>query len=150
MKILRAKPDQAHELTHIAIAAKAHWGYPQSWMKIWEPQLTFISEYFEENESWVGEIDNKPIAFYTLQNKDGIAWIDNLWVLPEYMGQGVGKQLFLDATSRARQMGYKTLQLEADPNAAGFYERMGMRKIGERIGEVEGQPRTLPIMEMRL
>jgi hypothetical protein len=42
------------------------------------------------------------------------------------------------------------LQLEADPNAVGFYERMGMYKIGERHSEVDGQPRILPIMEMRL
>jgi ribosomal protein S18 acetylase RimI-like enzyme len=149
-QIRRAFPKDADMLSQIALAAKAHWGYPERWMEIWAPQLTFSSEFFKENESWVGEVNNKPIAFYTLQNKDGIAWIDNLWVIPEYIGQGVGKQLFLDAISRARQMGYKTLQLEADPNPVGFYEKMGMHKIGERIGEVEGQPRLLPIMEIRL
>jgi|SRR5687767_370745 len=149
-QIRRAFPEDANMLSQIALAAKAHWGYPDHWMKIWAPLLTFSSEYFEENETWVAEIDSVPIAFYTLQNKDGIAWMDNLWVLPEYIGHGVGKQLFLDAESRARQMGYKTLQLEADPNAVGFYEKMGMHKIGERIGEAEGQPRTLPIMEMKI
>jgi len=150
ISIRRVAPKEADALTQIALSAKAHWGYPESWMEIWTPQLTFRPEYFEENDSWVAEIDHKPIAFYTLQDKAGIAWIENLWVLPEYIGQGVGKELFLDATSRARQMGYKTLQLEADPNAVGFYEKMGMHKIGERHSEVEGQPRILPIMEMDL
>jgi hypothetical protein len=42
------------------------------------------------------------------------------------------------------------LQLEADPNAIGFYEKMGMWKIGERQSEVDGQLRILPIMEMAL
>jgi hypothetical protein len=50
----------------------------------------------------------------------------------------------------ARQRGYKTLQLEADPNAFGFYEKMGMYKIGEWQSEADGQPRILPIMEMTL
>jgi ribosomal protein S18 acetylase RimI-like enzyme len=150
MKILRAKSEWANQLTQIALSAKAHWGYPQRWMEIWTPQLTFNSEYFEENESWVAVLEDRPVAFYTLLDKNGIAWIEDLWVLPEYIGRGVGKKLFLDAMSRAREKGYKTLQLEADPNAVGFYEKMGMHKIGERRGEVEGKPRVLPLMEMDL
>lgn len=150
ISIRRVDPKEAALLTHIALSAKAHWGYPQRWMEIWAPQLTFSPEYFEKNESWVAVMEDRPIAFYTLRDKDGIAWIEDLWVLPEYIGRGIGKQLFLDAISRARQMEYKKLQLEADPNAAGFYEKMGMHKIGERRGEVDGEPRVLPLMEMEL
>ncbi len=147
--IRRAWPEEADALTQIALSAKRHWGYPSRWMDIWTPQLTFSPDYLQENESWIAEEDH-PIAFYTLQERDGNAWIENLWVLPEHMGQGVGKQLFLHAISRSIELGYKILQLEADPNAAGFYEKMGMHKIGERYSEIEGQPRRLPIMEMKL
>jgi len=148
--IRRVLPNEADSLSEIALFAKAHWGYPQKWMEIWKPQLTFSSEYFEGNESWVAEIDNVLIAFYTLQDRNENAWIENLWVLPEYIGQGIGKQLFLHAMELARQRGYKTLQLEADPNAISFYEKMGMYKIGERESAIEGEPRYLPIMEMSL
>lgn len=150
MEIRYALPEDAETLSQIALKAKAHWGYPESLMQLWRPQLTFSPEYFNENESRVLLVDNQPAAFYTLQEKAGIAWLENLWVLPEYIGQGIGKELFLHATSCARQMGYKTLQLEADPNAAGFYEKMGMTKIGERHSEADGQPRVLPLMEIDL
>ena len=150
ISIRRALPEEANVLSKIALSAKAHWGYPERWMEIWTPLLTYSARYFEENESWAAVLDMKSIAFYTLQEKHGTAWIEDLWVLPEYIGQGVGRRLFLDAKSRAYHKGYKTLQLEADPNAMGFYEKMGMHKIGERIGEVEGQPRILPIMEIDL
>jgi ribosomal protein S18 acetylase RimI-like enzyme len=152
MEILltRAKPEQAEALSQIALAAKGHWGYPERWMEIWKSQLTFSPEYIEENESWVAEVDSVPVGFYTLLDKDGKAWIDNLWVSPEFIGKGVGKTLFLHALEASRQRGYKRLQLEADPNATGFYEKMGMRKIGERKTEVEGQPRILSIMEIYL
>jgi ribosomal protein S18 acetylase RimI-like enzyme len=141
-------PIEADALTQIAISAKSHWGYPKHWMEIWAPQLTFTPDYFEKNESWAAVDGDKPIAFYTLQDKDGKAWIGDLWVLPEYIGKGIGKQLFLHAVEFARQRRYKILQLDADPNAVGFYEKMGMKKIGERQSEVDGQPRILPIMEM--
>jgi len=145
-----ALPADANVLTSIAILAKRHWGYPERWIEIWTPQLTFSPEYFDENESWVAEVDDVPVAFYTIQEKDGNAWMENLWVLPENIGMGTGKLLFLHASSRSRQMGYLILQLEADPNALGFYEKMGMYKIGERQSEIEGHPRILPLMEMIL
>ena len=150
MEIRYAVPGDAETLSQVAINAKAYWGYPKNLLEVWKRTLTFSPEYFNENESWVAEADNRPVAFYTLQEKAGTAWIENLWVLPDYIGQGVGKQLFLHALSRTRELGYRILQLEADPNAVGFYEKMGMRKIGERHSEAEGQPRIMPIMEMTL
>jgi len=150
IKIRPALPEEADILSHIAFSAKAHWGYPKRWMEIWKPQLTFSPEYFEANESWVAEKDHTPIAFYTLQQKNSNAWIENLWVLPEKIGRGVGRKLFLHALSRSRLRGQLNLQLEANPNALGFYEKMGMSKIGESRYEVEGQPRILQIMEISL
>jgi len=145
-----AEPEEADVLTQIAISAKSYWGYPEHWMKIWTPQLTFTPDYFKANESRVAVDGDQQIGFYTLQDKSGIAWIGNLWVLPEYIGKGIGKRLFVHALELARQGGYKTLQLEADPNAFGFYEKMGMHQIGERRSEMDGEPRILPIMEMIL
>jgi ribosomal protein S18 acetylase RimI-like enzyme len=150
LQIRRALPEEAGVLSQIAFSAKAHWGYPRRWMETWKPQLTFSPEYFEENEGWVAVTNGTPIAFYTLLEKAGNAWIEDLWVSPDFIGQGVGKSLFLHAAELSRQRGYRTLQLEADPNAAGFYEKMGMYKIGERHSEVENEPRILPIMEMKL
>ena len=150
LKIRRVIPAEADSLSQIALSAKAHWGYPKHWMELWTPELTFSAQYFEENESWAAEVDDSPIAFYTLQDKNGKAWLENLWITPEYIGKGVGKQLFNHAINRSRDLGYQTLQLEAEPNAIGFYEKMGMYTIGEHQYELDGQPRILPLMEMNL
>lgn len=150
IQILPAKPEQAQALTQIALAAKAYWGYPKRWMEQWKPQLTFTSDYFEENESWVAELNGSSVAFYTLLEQDGNAWIENLWVIPDLIGKGVGKCLFLHALDISRQRGFTKLKLEADPNAVGFYEKMGMYKISERQYELDGQPRILPMMEINL
>ena len=150
ISIQRASPHQADRLTSIAFAAKAYWGYPQRWMELWRPQLTLTAEYIEENESWIAFAGEIPIGFYTVQEKNGNAWIENLWVLPDFIGKGIGQLLFSHAVELSRQRGYKILQLEADPNAAGFYEKMGMKKIGERISAIESLPRRLPIMELEL
>ena len=150
IQIRQADPDEADTLTQIALAAKAYWGYPKHWIEMWTPELTFVAGYFKANPSWVASDDEGPVAFYTLLDHNGIAWIENLWVMPEFMGLGVGKQLFRHALEVARQRGYTRLQLEADPNAIGFYEKMGMHKISERTYDMEGQSRMLPIKEMNV
>lgn len=150
LQIRRAQPEEAEVLSRIAFAAKAHWGYPRHWLELWKPQLTFSAAYFERNEGWVAVVKEVPLGFITLQEENGNACIENLWVLPECIGKGVGKALFLHAAGLARRRGYAILQLEADPHAAGFYEKMGMSKVGERQYEMDGQPRRLPIMEMKL
>jgi GNAT superfamily N-acetyltransferase len=146
--IRRVRPGETDALSRIAIAAKRHWGYPEHWTEIWIPQLTFTPDYFETNESWAAVEQDAPIAFYTVQARNGSAWIENMWVDPAWIGRGVGRQLYIHAMIRSRELGHKILQLEADPNALGFYEKMGMKKIGERRSEVDGQPRILPIMEI--
>ncbi len=150
IEICRALPEEAEKLTEIAIAAKGHWGYPQRWMQMWTPELTFSSEYFEKNESWTARVENQLVGFYTLLDKDGNAWLENLWVMPAQIGHGVGRALFEHALYISRKRGYHILQLESDPNAVGFYIKMGAYKIDQHYYNIEGTPRILPIMELKL
>jgi GNAT superfamily N-acetyltransferase len=146
----RARLEHAEILTHIAIESKRHWGYPEAWIQIWKPQLTVSPEYILENETWLASINDEPAGFYSLKEENGSWWLDHLWVRVEAMGQGLGAFLFRHAKRRAKLCGASTLRIESDPNAQGFYEKMGARKVEERHGEVDGQPRVLPVMEIRL
>ena len=66
------------------------------------------------------------------------------------MGQGLGAFLFHHALGHCRKRSASVLKIESDPNAAGFYEKMGAVKVGEHRSEVDGQVRILPILEMKL
>jgi predicted N-acetyltransferase YhbS len=62
------------------------------------------------------------------------------------MGRGIGRALFEHAVEESRRLGHRSLRIEADPNAEGFYARMGARRVGETIAEIEGQRRELPLL----
>jgi len=51
IEIHHALPEDADTLTEIAITAKRHWNYPERWIQIWMPQLTF-----EPKEIWDANI----------------------------------------------------------------------------------------------
>jgi hypothetical protein len=129
-EIQRALQGDASILTRIAFAGKAHWGYPDRWMERWREDLTITPEYVHQNEVHVAIAEGGPAGFYALVGEGRRVELEHLWVLPERMGKGVG--------------------IEADPNAEGFYKRMGASHVGEIVYEIDGRERVLPLLAMYL
>ena len=146
MQIMRAQPDDAAKLTKIAFVAKRHWGYPEKWMQHWSESLTIRQDFISSNETYSAIIDGQPVGFYGLSSDGGQLWLEHLWVLPEAMGRGVGRALFVHALKRARALGFQSLEIESDPNAEGFYQRMGARRVGANVTEMDGRRRELPVL----
>ncbi|NJM35708.1 MAG: GNAT family N-acetyltransferase [Rhodomicrobium sp.] len=70
-------------------------------------------------------------------------YLEKLFVAPERMGQGIGRSLFLWSLESAKNLGAKELIVEADPDAAPFYKRMGCERAGSApSGSIPG--RRLP------
>ena len=74
---------------------------------------------------YVAEADGRPVGWAALILGGEVAWLEDLWVEPEWIGKGLGRQLFERAADEARLRGARRLEWEAEPNATGFYERMG-------------------------
>ena len=144
--IRRSSPEEAAALTTIALEAKRHWGYPEHWIKHWESDLTISSDFIRDNHVYVADDDGEIRGFYALCVSGDKAELEHLWVTPACIGTGIGKELFLDAMERAAAVDVRDVELTADPNAAGFYERMGAVQIGEAESVIDGQIRKLPRM----
>lgn len=150
MQILRARPDDAAMLTEVALAAKRHWGYPDRWIASWKHLLTIEPGRIAEQQTYTAYIDGEPVGFYSLSPGPDTMFLEHLWVLPHAMQRGVGRALFFHAVQQARVLGFETLEIESDPNAAGFYERMGARRVATALTELEGQPRELPVLVYKI
>ena len=150
VQIRRARPDEARALTSIAFAAKRHWDYPEKWIQLWTTELTITPEFIAGNEVFVAMLDERIAGCCALVLTGELAELEHMWINPTHMGRGVGRALFEHTTRRAAQLGLTELELSADPNAEGFYERMGAVRIGEVHYEIEGQPRVLPRMKIEL
>lgn len=143
-----ASAEEAATLTQIALDAKRHWGYPEHWIKHWESDLTISSDFIVDNLVYVAEEDGEIRGFYALCVNDNKAELEHMWVTPRCIGTGTGKELFLDAMERAAKFSVREVEISADPNVAGFYERMGAKKIGETDSTIDGQPRKLPRLKI--
>ena len=150
MQIRRATPGEADTLTSIAHAAKRHWNYPEKWIEQWSADLTITPDFIAHNDVYVAVAGGDIAGCCALVVGDSLAELEHMWIDPQRMGNGVGRALFEYTKQRALELGLAELELSADPNAEGFYERMGAKRIGEIQADMDGQPRVLPRMKVKL
>jgi GNAT superfamily N-acetyltransferase len=148
--IRRARPDEADALTILAHSAKRHWGYPAEWIDYWKPDLTLTPDFISNHEVFVATIDETIAGCCALVTSEGLAELEHMWIDPKLMGKGIGRALFEHSERRARELGFSTLELSADPHAEAFYERMGAKRIGDVAADMFGQSRVLPRMRVEL
>jgi GNAT superfamily N-acetyltransferase len=144
--VLKARPDDAGALTRVSFDAKRYWGYPERWIARWNESLTITPDFVRRNEVYAALVEGEIVGFYALVGEGERVELEHLWVSPEHIGTGVGRALFDHAVRRAASLGARFLGIEAEPNAEGFYRRMGARRVAEISYPIEGQKRTLPLL----
>ena len=141
------RPGRAQDaavLTEIAHAAKRHWGYPQTWLEMWQKDLTVTPQYIAHNPVYVAQSERTITGFIALALHQPEVEIDHLWVLPEHMGQGIGRLLLRRALQHCMAGGFHYLRVVADPNAAAFYCKLGAQYEGSI--DAKPAPRKLPLL----
>jgi GNAT superfamily N-acetyltransferase len=142
-----ARPDEAAVLAALAVRSKAHWPYPAAFLARFARAIGLTPEVVACNDVQVAERDGRVLGFYTLLHRGPVIVLDDLWLEPAEIGRGSGRLLFEHAVARAIAAGAGALEWEAEPYAAGFYERMG----GETVGWTDSPlGRRLPVMRLRL
>lgn len=111
-----------------------------------EADLTAPEFHFQVAASQTDEL----VGFYAIERlSDDDFELEALFVLPEFIGTGVGRALMTDAITRAAQQGGRRLIIQSDPNAEAFYRSAGGQVVGEReSSSIPG--RVLPIVEIAL
>lgn len=134
MSYLEAAPIQdAPDLRRITFASKAHWKYEPEVMEAWERGYKEPSpDAFEERRVQVlRERATGIIGYYALGIPDNEeVQLTHLFVAPEHIGKGRGRELFETATRQARDMDCRALGIVSDPKAEGFYLSLGAERTG--------------------
>ena len=134
-----ARADEAASLRELEIASKGHWGYDAAYLARFAAVVSMSPDFIERNEVWVLDQEGTVAGFYTLIHNPKYAVLDSLWLLPHWIGGGLGRTLFEHAVERARAAGATRLEWGAEPHALGFYERMGGRNLRDTTSEL-GNP----------
>lgn len=144
-----ARVSEVDDLTELCLRSKASWGYDASFMEACRAELTMTPEKIETSHVQVAEIEGKIVGVARVCFANGEAELAALFVEPRAQRTGLGRALFDWAVAECRAHGVATMSIEADPDAAVFYRRMGARDVGSvPSGSIPG--RLLPKLEIVL
>jgi GNAT superfamily N-acetyltransferase len=142
---------ECEALSALCRRSKAHWGYDADFIDACAPYLRVTPECVAAGHSFVA-LDHEDHVLGVAQIHPGDAArgnLDLLFIDPREIGTGAGRVLFQEAAHRLREAGETVMTILSDPDARGFYERMGAVFIEDRPSDVfEG--RQLPWLEYRL
>jgi ribosomal protein S18 acetylase RimI-like enzyme len=140
MRIRPALHSEVDQLNHIALEAKAHWGYTHEQLRHWKASLLTEPGSIETWPTFVAEAQGQ-VAGFAQVDPEGDPWeLISLWVLPQYMGKGFGKALLQQVRQAAFAAKQSCVHIDSDPNAAAFYLACGAVAVGEVSAPIPGQP----------
>ena len=152
-----ALPEEANKLTELTLNSKKYWGYPDEWMAMWTDELTIHPEYIEKNMVVLAEENKQLLGYISIiehsssqivtfggHHISGGFFLDNLFIHPSHIRKGIGEELINIAFVWCKEKQIKTLYVYSDPNAKGFYEKMGAECLGEVLSGDTG--RAIPLL----
>lgn len=143
--IRRARADEAEELAALAVRSKGYWTYPAAFLDRFARTLGLTPEVVAANDVHVLERDGRVRGFCTVLHRGERAVLDDLWLDVDEIGHGSGRLLFDHAVALAAAAGARVLEWDAEPYAAGFYERMGATTVGLTESPLG---RSMPVMRL--
>ena len=156
-----ALPNEAEELTQLTLDSKRYWGYPEEWIARWTGELTVRPEYIKKNTVVVAEENAELLGYVSIIEEPqnhvlqvgaykiaGGFFLDNLFIHPSHIRKGIGKKLTAITFDWCSEKQIKLLHVCSDPNAKGFYEKMGAMYLGEFLSN--NASRSLPFLVFKL
>jgi GNAT superfamily N-acetyltransferase len=124
-----ARPDEAGALTELQRRASLVWDDTRDVLLAHPDVIDVPVELLQSVR--VAVEDGQSLGFSAVIESDGnAAELDGLFVEPDLMRGGVGRALVEDAVDRLRGAGVSRLEVTANLNALGFYEKVGFVAIG--------------------
>jgi GNAT superfamily N-acetyltransferase len=147
----RARPADAEAITRLTLRSKRHWGYDEAFMAVVTPSLSCSAADLLAPDRHVEVLASgtRLLGYFRLRRLTELAVLEDLFIDPDDMGCGFGRQLFLRATEVAREWGAGVLEFESDPFAESFYLRLGAERVGMSPSKLL-PGRSLPLLRYSL
>ena len=138
--MVEANQNHLEVINEIILASKRHWGYSESLIDIWKSELLMTPDSFVTKSVWLLIDNSEAIGVASISsNPEQNFELEDFWISPDHIGIGAGRFLFEFVINWLSASNAISLKIVADPNAAGFYKRMGASFVGMILSKPEGR-----------
>ncbi|MGG0720269.1 GNAT family N-acetyltransferase [Robertmurraya massiliosenegalensis] len=107
---------------------------PMELLLLADPSTELVKEYVKRGECFVAEKEQEIIGSYVLlPTRPETVELVNIAVAESEQGNGIGKQLVRDAINRAKEQGYKTIEVgtgNSSIDQLALYQKCNFRIVG--------------------
>lgn len=101
-----------------------------------DPSRKMVESYINDSDVYIASMEGRVIGEYVLTKiDDKTTELKNIAVDERYQGKGIGKQLVMDAIKKAKEAGFKTI--EVGTGNSSFSQLALYQKCGFRIAGVD-------------
>jgi GNAT superfamily N-acetyltransferase len=142
IRIIHAREESFADINGLIARSKAHRSWPEGYLDKALPLHRISPAYVRRNYCFeVLDARDKLIAFFAVTVSDTRVLLDNPWVTPDLIGNGIGRRACDHVFRLAGEQGWTQLWVVPDPPAEGFYLKAGFFDTGERVSSrVSGGP----------
>jgi GNAT superfamily N-acetyltransferase len=142
IRILRATEHRLAAINRLIARSKASWSWPEGYLEQALPLHELTATYLCGNHCFeILDREDVLIGFVSIVASGATVTLDNLWIAPERIGQGIGRQACDHVFRLAQRQGWTELWVLPDPPAEGFYRKAGFLDTGARVpSRVPGGP----------
>ena len=149
MNIVLAESTDITEINKLIESAKRHWGYSDELINLWLPDLLITPENIISRTFWCMKINEEIKGALSLSViSNGVFELEDFWLAPSLIGTGLGRKMFQYVISHLKSIKAKKMIIISDPNAEGFYQEMGAKRI--KFIDSKPKGRVLPVMELSI
>lgn len=122
----RGRKNDLDVLNKLLAKSKKHWGYDPVFMRVFMENLRLSEDVFGNSTLVLFFVAEELAGFYSFSlGEEDVLELEHFYLHPEFIGKGWGRKLWGFCLKTAQKMGRKEFLIWSDPNANGFYEKMG-------------------------
>jgi len=142
VRIVCARERNLAQINALIAASKTLWAWPEGYLESALPLHRLGQAYLQTNPCYeVLDAQGNLVAFFAIEAGDARVVLDNLWISPQMIGRGIGRQACHYSFDLVTRLGWTQLWVLPDPPAEGFYLKLGFANTGERVSSrVTGGP----------
>lgn len=111
--------------------------YPMDLLLLADPSEELIKQYVERGKCYIGEENGQIVGvFVLLSTRPETVELVNIAVVEQHQGKGFGKALVMDAVNKAKEQGYKVMEVGTGNSSIeqlALYQKCGFRITGVDI-----------------
>ncbi len=90
-----------------------------------------VREFLQRDQIFVAFLEEKPVGFIHISKREGAHWLEELYVVPDYRGMGIGRKLVEKAENyiKKRDSAAYIMVLPQDKAAIEFWIHIGYKVL---------------------